>query len=99
LHAIAQYKDKPGSHEVRQKFRPEHVNYRVALGTKLIMAGPLLSDDGAGSVGSFIVFETDDIAAARAFAAGDPLVREGALELVSVTPLRIVAFNAPAKPA
>ena len=99
MHVIAQYKDRPGSQEVRQKFAPEHVSYRMALGAKMVMAGPLLSDDGAGSVGSFIVFETENIASGKSFAAGDPLVREGALELVSVTPLRIVAFNAPPKPA
>ena len=99
MHVIAQYKDRPGSQDIRAKHRPAHVEYRMGLGTRMVMAGPLLSDDGATSIGSYIVFETENIETGRAFAAGDPLVREGAFELVSVTPLRIVAFNAPAKPA
>jgi uncharacterized protein YciI len=98
MHFIAQYQDRPGSQDARQKFRPAHVSYRMALGEKMVMAGPLLANDGATTIGSFIVFEAPDFAAAQAFAGGDPLVREKAFELVSVTPLRIVAFNPPAKP-
>jgi len=97
MHFVAMYKDLPGTGEARQKFRPEHVAYRMALGEKMVSAGPLLSPDGSTSVGSMIIFEADDHAAAQSFAAGDPLVREGALELVSVTAHRIVAFNPPQK--
>ncbi len=80
------YKDLPGTGEAHPEIPPpEHVAYRTALGEKVVSAGPLLSPDGGTSVGSMIIFEADDHAAAQSFAVGDPLVREGALELVSVT--------------
>ena len=95
MYYIATYKDRPDAGEARQKFRPEHAAYRIGLGPRLLTAGPLLAADGKTSIGSLLIFEADDQAAAEAFAGGDPLVREGALELVSVTGFIPRAFNAP----
>jgi uncharacterized protein YciI len=39
-----------------------------------------LRDAGGHPRGSVIVFEADDLDAARAFAAGDPYVRQGVFE-------------------
>jgi uncharacterized protein YciI len=40
------------------------------------MAGPVLDDDGQ-MCGSLIVLEVDDLAAAQAWAAGDPYAKAG----------------------
>jgi len=95
MYYIATYRDRPDAGEARQKFRPEHAAYRISLGTRLLTAGPLLGPDGKTSIGSLLVFEASDQAAAEAFAGGDPLVREGALDLVSVIGFIPRAFNAP----
>ncbi|MDH3738438.1 MAG: YciI family protein, partial [Alphaproteobacteria bacterium] len=42
---------------------------------KLVMSGPLTSDDGEAIVGSLYVFEAPDRAAVDAFQANDPLVQ------------------------
>ena len=97
MYFVATYKDLPSGSENRLKFRQEHIAFRMALGPKMVLAGGLLKDDGQGTVGSLMVFEADSLDAAKSFAAGDPLVKEGAFELVSVTPMRVAAVNAPPK--
>ncbi len=99
MYFVATYKDIPSGSENRVKFRQEHIAFRMTLGTRMVLAGGLLKDDGQGTVGSLMVFEADSLEAAKTFAAGDPLVREGAFELVSVTPMRIAAVNPPPKAA
>ena len=74
--------DKPGLLSVRQSTRAQHLDYIKSTGI-VAMAGPFLE---AGEMcGSLIVLETDSLAAAQAWAAGDPYAAAGLFDSVSVT--------------
>jgi len=70
-------RDAPGAPELRRQHRPAHLeNLRpLARAGRVRFAGPLL-EHGA-PVGSLVVFEAEDLAAARAVAARDPYVVHG----------------------
>jgi uncharacterized protein len=63
---------KPGVDARRIEVRPQHLDYVRALGSGLVLAGPLLGDDGETVTGSMLVIEMPDRAAAEAFARHDP---------------------------
>ena len=73
--------DGPRGLELRGEHREAHLANLEPLDAqgRVRHAGPLLDEDGQ-PVGSVILFEADDLAAARAFAAGDPYVAHGVFE-------------------
>jgi uncharacterized protein YciI len=80
-------KDKPGALETRLATRPVHLDYlHASKGVK--QAGALLDDDG-NPIGSIIVVEADDKAAAQAQADNDPFTLAGVFESVEVRPWRL----------
>lgn len=80
-------KDKPGMLETRLATRPPHMDYlNQSKGLKL--AGALLGDDGQ-PIGSLIVVEAEDLAAAQAQADNDPFTAAGVFESVEVRPWRV----------
>lgn len=83
-------KDKPGSVELRMKVRETHLEYLRGVGDRLMTAGPILDDDGKTPVGSLLIVEAEDIAAARDFAARDPYAQAGLFESSAVWPWRLV---------
>jgi len=54
------------------------------------MAGPTLTEDGEAMTGSLIVIDRDDLAAAEAWAAGDPYAKAGLFESVVIRPFKQV---------
>jgi uncharacterized protein YciI len=70
-------RDGPRGRELRKLHRPAHIeNLRpLARAGRVRFVGPLL--EGGAAVGSVVVFEAADLAAARAFAASDPYVAHG----------------------
>lgn len=85
--------DAPDSLAKRKQARPAHVErlqQLQALG-RLIIAGPRPAIDApdpgpAGFVGSLIIAEFDDLAAARAWAHADPYLQAGVYSHVDVMP-------------
>jgi uncharacterized protein YciI len=71
-------RDGPNAAALRATHRPAHLEHLrpVAAAGRVRFAGPLLDDAGA-PCGSLVVFEADDLAAARALAARDPYVVNG----------------------
>ena len=65
--------------DAHRAFMAEH-GYRE----RLIVAGPLLADDGAAWAGSALAIELASRAAVEAMAAGDPLVQAGLYERVEI---------------
>jgi uncharacterized protein YciI len=67
--------------ELRRVHREAHLRNLAPLDDagRVAYAGPLLDAEGA-PIGSVIVFEADDLDAARRFAEHDPYVREGVFE-------------------
>jgi uncharacterized protein YciI len=74
-------RDGPRGPELRGLHRDAHLRNLepLARSGRVRFAGPL-RDAGGHPRGSVIVFEADDLDAARAFAAGDPYVRQGVFE-------------------
>jgi uncharacterized protein YciI len=81
--------DRPDAGTLRAETRPRHLIYLDTIRDRVVAGGPM--DDEAGQpIGSIILAEFDDLAAAQAFAAGDPYAQAGLFENVSVRAWRKV---------
>jgi uncharacterized protein YciI len=75
--------DKPGALEQRIAIRPQHREYLHALGDQVLLAGPLLDDQGL-MCGSMFVIEAADAAGAEAFSLGDPFRQAGVFGQIEI---------------
>lgn len=82
--------DKEGHTQTRLDNRPAHVEHLKAHNDHLLLAGPLLSEDGNSMIGSLLVVDFPDRAAADRFAAADPYAKAGLFQSVTVKPFRKV---------
>jgi len=75
-------KDKPEGARLRAEHRSEHMENMTRLDQAgvLVFAGPLKAGEGGPSIGSLIVFEAADEAAARALMEADPYTQAGVFE-------------------
>jgi hypothetical protein len=80
--------DRPGSLALRMATREAHFAYARSLPGVVRLGGPFLSDTGE-MIGSLMIIEARDIAAARRFNAEDPYTRAGLFERVEVAPWRV----------
>jgi uncharacterized protein YciI len=80
--------DKPDSEELRKSVRPQHLEH--LQGYDVRFAGPMLADNEATMIGSIIVLEADDQAAAQTFAERDPYNHAGLFSNVTIRPFRQV---------
>lgn len=55
------------------------------FGVKIVMSGPLVSDDGATMIGSLFLIEAPGRAEVEAFNRGDPFAAAGIWEKVTIT--------------
>ena len=78
--------DRPDAAELRQRVRPEHKAYLAAVADKIAFAGPLTKDDGQTMVGSLLVIDFEDRAAAERWMADEPFTKAGVYETTSVYP-------------
>lgn len=69
-------RDKPDGLPIRQENRPAHLDYLKSTADAVQQAGPLL-DDAGGMIGSLIILEVADMAAAQAWADADPYAAAG----------------------
>ncbi|HPU16821.1 MAG TPA: YciI family protein [Polymorphobacter sp.] len=76
--------DKPDSADLRAATRPEHLAYIGKVIDSVLVAGPLLSLDGA-PIGSLLIVDFADRKAAIQFAADDPYALAGLFASVAVT--------------
>lgn len=74
-------RDKPGALQTRIDNRSAHLDYLTRTGAEL--AGPFL-DDAGQMVGSLVVIDVADRAAAEAWAAADPYAKAGLFESVTI---------------
>lgn len=81
-------RDKPNSLDVRMATREAHLAYVRERIDQVKLGGPLL-DDAGNMIGSMLILETADRAAAEAFAAGDPYGLAGLFESVDLQPYRV----------
>lgn len=81
--------DKPLQQELRASTRPAHLAYLESVSDQVVVAGPLLDDEGT-PIGSMLLVEFPDRKAAVQFAANDPYALAGLFASVAVTPFRQV---------
>ena len=77
-------RDKPGALQTRLDTREKHVAYLKETGV-VSQAGPLLDAEG-GMIGSLVILDVADMAAAEAWAANDPYAAAGLFESVELIP-------------
>lgn len=81
-------RDKPDQKDVRAHHRDAHLAHLDAHSDHIVEAGPLLAEDGSHSVGSLLIVEFPDRAAAEAFMAADPFHHAGIFEAVTIRPYK-----------
>jgi uncharacterized protein YciI len=80
--------DRPDAGDLRVRTRTVHREYlhNPDLPVRLILAGPLLDDDGETMVGSLIVVEAPSREAVEAFSGADPYRTVGLIGSVVIRP-------------
>ena len=84
---IIRAEDKPGALSKRMEIRPRHLDYLNANKHLIKVAGAML-DDAGDPMGSVLVVDVSDKAAAQAFADGDPFAADGIFGTVTVSAYR-----------
>ena len=82
--------DKPGARDLRAATREAHLAYLAEHAGVVKLGGPWLDEADGGPLGSMLLVEAQDPAAARAFAEADPYARAGLFADVQVRPWRLV---------
>lgn len=80
-------RDKPGALQTRLDNRAAHLAYIEETGV-VAQAGPLL--DGDAMIGSLVILEVEDPAAAQAWAENDPYAKAGLFQSVELIPWKKV---------
>jgi uncharacterized protein YciI len=81
--------DKPGYIDLRLSTRAAHLAFLEANAPRIKLGGPFL-DESDKPVGSLLILDCADMAAARALLDGDPYAKAGLFESVSLRPWRRV---------
>lgn len=82
--------DKPDSLELRLANRAAHLEYSRGNTDKMLVGGPLLADDGQTMIGSLLIIDLPDRAAAEALMANDPYTRAGLFDSITIRPYKKV---------
>lgn len=91
---VVHYLDKKDAGDIRQQHREAHIAYRKGLGDRLLLAGPLLSEDGK-PVGSLVLLEAGSLQEAKEIAQSDPYAAAGLFDQILVHGYKIMAVNLP----
>ncbi len=81
--------DKPGALDLRIRTRERHLAYADTFVERLLLAGPMLDEEGA-PIGSLFLLDAADAAEARRFADGDPYNEVGLFVEVTIRPFNVV---------
>jgi uncharacterized protein YciI len=78
--------DGPGQEQRRLDNHPDHRAYVMEAGGGLVVAGPLLADDGSRSIGGLFLLEAASRDEAQRYIDGDPFRVRGIWETVTIHP-------------
>jgi uncharacterized protein len=81
--------DKPGSLDLRLSTRAAHLDFLNAHAPRVKLGGPFL-DAEERPIGSLLILECADLAAARALLEEDPYAKAGLFASVELKPFRRV---------
>jgi len=82
--------DKPNSLDLRMERRPDHVAYLEKQAGIIVYGGPLLDEQADQPIGSLLIIDVADQAAAVAFSINDPYSVAGLFAETSIRPTRKV---------
>ncbi|WP_342360609.1 YciI family protein [Terrarubrum flagellatum] len=83
------FEDDPAKADVRPKLMPEHQKFLRAHGDRILTAGPLLEESGAGAGGMWLV-EAASAAEARHLVEADPFWPTGLRKSVRILQWKLV---------
>ena len=95
---IIYQEDGPGSKELCEIHKPAHFAYLEAHKDILVLGGAMLADDDESRIGSVLILNVPDRAAAEAFSANEPLRKAGTFASVKITRMRRGQWNPDAAP-
>lgn len=78
-HFVVIARDKPGAEAARMAARADHFAYIERILDRIAVAGPLKDPDGR-FVGSILIYDVEDAAAARTLLENDPYFAAGIWE-------------------
>ena len=87
---VVHCKDKPGAQQIRLDNRAAHLDFLKANLARVVMAGPVQTEDRQGMVGSVLVLDFAARAELDAFLAQDPYAKAGLFDSVTVLPYKKV---------
>lgn len=90
MHFVAICLDKPNSLDLRLTNRAAHLDYLCKHTKTIRTCGPLLDDDGETMIGSMLILDVPNRAAADAILAEDPYKKAHLFATVEVRPWRWV---------
>jgi uncharacterized protein YciI len=85
---VISWMDRPDSLETRMGARADHLAHVARHVKQVRLAGPFVDAEGR-MIGSMIIFEAEDLAAAEAFHAADPYRLAGLFERSEIKPWRV----------
>lgn len=90
--------DKDGGAPIREATKPAHFAYLDAHAGELVLGGALLADEGGQRLGSCLIVNLPDRAAAETWSRDEPFRQAGLFKTVKITRMRKGQFNAAALP-
>ncbi len=87
---VVHCKDKAGAQQVRLDNRAAHLEFLKAHLAKIVMAGPVQTEDRQGMVGSVLVIDVANRGELDVFLAADPYAQAGLFDSVTVLPYKKV---------
>jgi len=82
--------DHPGSADLRAATHADHLEFVGQHAGDIYVGGPLLADDGTTAIGSLVIMDFPDRAAAAALIAQEPYNKAGLFESVTIRAFRAV---------
>ena len=98
LYVIYQ-EDRPDGGAIRAANREAHFAYLEKHRNVLVLGGALVADDGVKRLGSCLIVNVPDRAAAEAFSLDEPFRKAGLFSSVRITRMRRGQWNPAAAPA
>ncbi|WP_086386374.1 YciI family protein [Caballeronia sordidicola] len=95
MYFVIHYRAREENAGLVGNYHAAHREFRKSLGSRVLLAGPLLAADGGTPVGSLFIVAADNLEAASEIASEDPLCKHEIFDVVSVAPFKAMTFNAP----
>jgi hypothetical protein len=95
---IIYQEDRPDGAAIRAATRAEHLTYLERHADIVVLGGAMVADDGVTRIGSVLIVNVPDRAAAERFSAEEPFRKAGLFKSVKITRMRRGQWNPDAAP-